>query len=54
MTIKQVYEKYKHCDRFFEDKYFFSMSTAVDDHYKDRMLRDFWKAIKAEATREDK
>lgn len=43
MNIKEVYEKYKHLDKLMSSK------DVLNDTFKDCILRDIWKAIKAEA-----
>ena len=43
MTIKEVYEKYKHLDKLFSDKEWVDMSSPFR-----RALYDMWQAIKEE------
>lgn len=40
MDIKEVYEKWKHCDRLFSDKKWLSVN------WQGEVLYDLWQAIK--------
>jgi len=46
--IKEVYEKWKHCDKKFSDRF------ILPDDVRGDILYELWQAVRAEATKEEK
>lgn len=58
MTIKEIYEKYKHFDHLLSDKQwltflkFLPPENSEDGSFVNQILFDLWQAIKEEAMKE--
>ncbi len=51
MTLKEVYEKYKHNDRILSDKTLFDTLVRGGKVFPGDMLYELWQALKKEAKR---
>lgn len=51
MTIKEIYDEYKHFDHILSDKRWFKLD-GEDGSLVNQILFDLWQAIKEEAMKE--
>lgn len=51
MTLKEIYEKYKHHDRILSDKTLFDTLVRGGKVFPGDMLYELWQALKKEAKR---